>query len=114
MSGQDQTLLYAMVFKDGTDPINTIPLAHAFLSNHTVPSIAYFLGNVANEITNLKKKLVRPSFFVIDFSAALVNSILQAFNEENINTHLNLMTLAAIFYMLRAVYSLCFSFIFTN
>ncbi|CAF3387066.1 unnamed protein product [Rotaria sp. Silwood2] len=39
ISGQGQTLLYAMVFKDGTDSINTIPLVHAFLSNHTVPNI---------------------------------------------------------------------------
>ncbi|CAF3963280.1 unnamed protein product [Rotaria sordida] len=39
MSGQDQTLLYAIIFKDGTDSINTIPLAHTFLSNHTVPNI---------------------------------------------------------------------------
>ncbi|CAF3131161.1 unnamed protein product [Rotaria sp. Silwood2] len=38
ISGQGQTLLYAMVFKDGTDSINTIPLVHAFLSNHTVPN----------------------------------------------------------------------------
>ncbi|CAF3816881.1 unnamed protein product [Rotaria sordida] len=39
MSGQDQTLLYAIIFKDGTDSINTIPLAHTFLSNHTAPNI---------------------------------------------------------------------------
>jgi hypothetical protein len=44
MSGQNQTLLYAIIFKDGTDCINTVPLAHAFLTDHTVPSIAYFLG----------------------------------------------------------------------
>jgi hypothetical protein len=89
MSGQNQTLLYAIVFKDGTDCINTIPLAHAFLTNHTVPSISYFLGNLSHEISEFKKKKVLPSFFVIDFSAALMNSILQAFNGENINTHLN-------------------------
>jgi len=86
---QNQTLLYAIVFKDGTDCINTIPLAHAFLTDHTVPSISYFLGNVAHEITEFKKKTILPSFFVIDFSASLMNSILQAFNGENINTHLN-------------------------
>ncbi|CAF2981304.1 unnamed protein product [Rotaria sp. Silwood2] len=41
ISGQGQTLLYAMVFKDGTDSINTIPLVHAFLSNHTVPKLSF-------------------------------------------------------------------------
>ncbi|CAF1462902.1 unnamed protein product [Adineta steineri] len=89
LSEQNQTLLYAVVFKDGTDCINTIPLAHAFLTNHTVPSITYFLGSLSHEITEFKKKKVLPSFFVIDFSASLMNSILLAFNEENINTHLN-------------------------
>jgi hypothetical protein len=89
MTGQNQTLLYAVIFKDGTDCINTIPLAHALLTDHTVPSISYFLGNLAHEIKEFKKKTILPSFFVIDFSAALMNSILQAFNEENINTHLN-------------------------
>jgi hypothetical protein len=89
MSEQNQTLLYAIVFKDGTDPINTISLAHAFLTDHTVPSITYFLANVAHEIKEVKKRSILPSFFVIDFSAALMNSILLAFNEENINTHLN-------------------------
>jgi hypothetical protein len=44
---------------------------------------------LANNITKVKHKLVLPSFFIIDFSAAIMNSILQAFNGENINTHLN-------------------------
>ena len=89
ISGQNQTLLYAIVFKDGADCINTVPLAHAFLTDHSVPSISYFLGNLSHEITEFKSKTILPSFFVIDFSAALMNSILQAFNGENINTHLN-------------------------
>ena len=89
MIDQNQTLLYAIVFKDGIDCIHTTTLAHAFLTDHTVPSISYFLGNLNHEVTEFKKKTVLPSFFVIDFSAALMNSILQAFNSENINTHLN-------------------------
>ncbi len=40
-------------------------------------------------LTQVKGILFVPSFFVIDFYAAEINAILQAFNGENINTHLN-------------------------
>jgi len=89
ISEQNQTLLYAVIFKDGTDSINTIPLAHALLTDHTVPSITFFLHSLIYEIEQFKNKKILPSFFVVDFSAALINSILIAFNQENINTHLN-------------------------
>ena len=88
LKDQGPPLLYAMLIKTGDDPINNIPIAHSILTDNTVPSISYFLGDVAHAITNYKNKLVLPSFFVIDFSAALMNSILQSFNGENINTHL--------------------------
>jgi hypothetical protein len=89
MCEQKQLLLYAIIFKDGTDCNDTIPLAHALLTKHTVPSISYFLADLAYNITQVKTKLILPSFFVIDFCAALMNSILQAFNAEHINAHLN-------------------------
>jgi hypothetical protein len=89
MCEQKQSLLYAIIFKDGNDATDTTVLAHAVLTDHTVPSISYFFGNVAYNITQVKSKLVLPSFFIIDFSAALMNAILQSFNVENINTHLN-------------------------
>ena len=89
MCEQKQSLLYAIIFKDGVDSNDTIPLAHAMLTRNTVPSICYFLGNLAHSITQVKNKLVLPSFFVMDFSAALMNAVLQAFNIENINSHLN-------------------------
>jgi len=88
MRGQKQSLLYAIMFKDGNDSNDTVPLAHAVLTNHTVFSISYFFGHLAHQISQVKCRLVLPSFFVIDFSAAIMNSILQAFNGENINTHL--------------------------
>ncbi len=88
MNEQNDVYVYGMVFKDGTDANDTIALAHAVLTDHTVPSISYFFGDLANSIIKVKHKLILPSFFIIDFSAALMNSILQAFNVENINTHL--------------------------
>lgn len=88
LKDQGPPLLYTLLIKTGDDPLNNIPIAHAILTDNTVPSISYFLGNVAHSITVYKNKLVLPSFFVIDFSAALMNSILLSFNGENINTHL--------------------------
>ena len=86
---QNEAYMYTMVFKDGPDGNDTIALGHAILTDHTVPSISYFFGNLGNSIIKVKRKLILPSFFIIDFSAALMNSILQSFNMENINTHLN-------------------------
>ncbi|CAF4565775.1 unnamed protein product, partial [Rotaria socialis] len=89
MCEQKQPLLYAMIFKDGTDANDTVPLAHSVLTDHTVPSLGYFFGKVAYNITEVAGKLVLPSFFIIDFSAATMNAVLQAFNIESINAHLN-------------------------
>ena len=90
MQEQGRLYLYAIIFKSGTDCINTIPLAHAVLTEHTVPSIGFFFGNLQHSIRKINQdKPIFPSFFVIDFSAALMNAILQAFNIESINSHLN-------------------------
>ncbi|CAF1494158.1 unnamed protein product [Adineta ricciae] len=42
-----------MAFKDGTDANDTITLAHAILTDHTVPSVGYFFGNLTNNILQL-------------------------------------------------------------
>ncbi|CAF4372742.1 unnamed protein product [Rotaria magnacalcarata] len=89
MCDQKQLLLYAVMFKDGVDAFDTVPLAHAILTKHTVASICTFLDNLAESITVVNKKPILPSFFIIDFSAALMNAILKTFNVENINNHLN-------------------------
>ena len=85
---QKTVLLYAAVFKDGDDPSNVIPLGHAILADHTTTSISYFLGTLRQNIVTMKDKVVRPSFFVTDFSPAIFNAILLAFNHEDIRSHL--------------------------
>jgi hypothetical protein len=85
---QKTVLLYAAIFKDGNDPSNVIPLGHAILADHTATSISYFLGTLRQDIVTLKDKVVRPSFFVTDFSPAIFNAILQTFNHEDIRGHL--------------------------
>ncbi|CAF3935227.1 unnamed protein product [Rotaria sp. Silwood1] len=89
MHEEKQSLLYALIFKDGIDAGDTVPLAHAILNDHTVPSISFFFGKLAYHIVEVQEKLILPAFFIIDFSAATMNAVLQAFNVENINTHLN-------------------------
>lgn len=88
MKEQNQLLLYTVIFKDGNDGTNNVPLAHAILTDHTVPGIGYFLGNVLHSVNQVKKNPARPSFIVIDFSAALMNAALQQFNTETVNRHL--------------------------
>ncbi|CAF3100169.1 unnamed protein product, partial [Rotaria sp. Silwood2] len=85
---QKSALMYAAIFKDGNDPTNVIPLGHAILVDHTATSISYFLGTLRQGIVTLKAKVVRPSFFVTDFSPAIFNAILHTFNHEDIRGHL--------------------------
>jgi hypothetical protein len=85
---QKIVLLYAAIFKDGSDPTNVIPLGHAILADHTATSISYFLGNLRQHVVTLVDKVSRPSFFVTDFSPAIFNAILQTFNHEDIRGHL--------------------------
>ena len=55
MREQNQLLLYTVMFKDGTDANDSVSLAHAILTDHTVPGIGYFLGNVIHSISLVKK-----------------------------------------------------------
>ena len=85
---QKRIFLYAAIFKDGSDPTNVIPLGHAILADHTATSISYFVGNLRQYVVTLVDKVIRPSFFVTDFSPAIFNAILQTFNHEDIRGHL--------------------------
>ena len=77
------------MFKDGDDFNDTIPIAHAMLADDRVPSISNFLRNLRYTINQIRGPDVLPSFYIIDFSAALMNAILEVFNVETVNTHLN-------------------------
>ena len=86
---QKRPLMYAAIFKDGDDTIDTIPLGHALLTEHTTISINIFLGSIAQNIVQMTGDLICPSFFVIDFSPALLNAILLSFTAQNIQAHLH-------------------------
>ena len=85
---QKTVLLYAAIFKDRNDPTSAISLGHAILADHTATSISYFLGTLRQQIVSIKDKVIRPSFFVTDFSPAIFNAILQTFHHEAIHRHL--------------------------
>lgn len=89
ITDQKRPMIYAAMFKDGDDTINSLPLAHALLTDHTTTSINIFLGSLVQSIRQVSKRLVRPSFFITDFSPAIINATLLAFNAENIQAHLN-------------------------
>lgn len=89
MSEQKRPLMYAAIFKDGEDTNDTIPLAHGLFTDHTAMSINIFLRSVAQSIAQVRGEVIGSSFFVIDFSAAIMNAILLAFNAQDIQTHLN-------------------------
>ncbi|CAF2027263.1 unnamed protein product [Rotaria magnacalcarata] len=46
MSDKNPSFLYAIMFKDGDDAFDTVPLAHAILTKHTVANIAFFFWHI--------------------------------------------------------------------
>ena len=74
-----------MVFKDKNSSI--LPLSGALLTDHTAASITSYFNCFRSKLS-LRSKAIRPAYVIIDFSAALINSVLASFNIENIHTYL--------------------------
>jgi hypothetical protein len=85
---QSAPFYYALVFKDDDDPSNLIPLGIALLLDHTTAGISAFLLTIRKLIVTVKTKYRTPSFFVCDFSLAIMNSLLMIFNHEDMHRHL--------------------------
>ena len=64
-----------------------MPLSGALLSDHTAASITSYFNYFRCKLA-LRSKVARPAFVVIDFSSALINSVLASFNIENIHNYL--------------------------
>ena len=64
-----------------------LPVSGALLSDHTTGSITAYFNNFRGKAASLSKAS-RPSFVVIDFSPAVLNSVLASFNIENIHSYL--------------------------
>ena len=75
------------MYKDDYTNSAILPLSGALLCDQTTASITSYFNCVLSKLA-LRNKTVRPSFVVIDFSSALLNSALAAFNTENIHTYL--------------------------
>jgi hypothetical protein len=76
-----------MLFKDGDDPSNNLPLSGALLCDQTAASITSYF-NLMRARLALRSKVARPSFVVIDCSPALLNSVLSSFNVQNVHNYL--------------------------
>lgn len=74
-----------MVFHDKNSAI--MPLSGALLADNTAVSITSYFNCLRSKLA-MCSKTARPSFVVIDFSAALINSVLASFNVENIHNYL--------------------------
>jgi hypothetical protein len=85
---QKKPYLYLICFKDGRDSSNIMPLAGALLTDHTSGSITNWLSIVRRGIVSVKRRFIRPSYIVIDFSPALLNASLLAINNTNIYAYL--------------------------
>lgn len=88
IGNQDAPFYYIMMFKDGDDPSNLVPLAVALLSDHSTGGISTFLLTVRKILVMVKRKSQMPSFFVCDFSMAIINALLMIFSHENLDSHL--------------------------
>ncbi len=85
LKDQKEVFYYAMVFRDKDSSI--MPLSGALLSDHTAVSITSYFNCVRSKLA-IRSKAARPAFVIIDFSSALINSVLASFNVENIHNYL--------------------------
>lgn len=84
---QKAVYFYAMVYKDEKTDSALLPLSGALLSDQTTASITSYFNCVISKLA-LRDKTARPSFVVIDFSPALLNSVLRTFSIEHVNSYL--------------------------
>jgi hypothetical protein len=87
LTDQKPVFFYSMVFKDGKDGSPIMPLSGALLSDQTAASITSYFNCVRSKLSKCSAT-TRPAFVVIDFSAAILNSVLSSFNVENTHQHL--------------------------
>ncbi|CAF1403939.1 unnamed protein product [Adineta ricciae] len=85
LKDQKDVFFYCLVYRH--DDSSILPLTGALLTDHTAASITSYFLSVRSKLL-LRSKIARPAFVVIDFSAALINSVLASFNVENIHTYL--------------------------
>ena len=87
LKNQKLVYFYSMIYKDENVTSSILPLSGALLCDQNSASITSYFNYVLSKLA-LRSKTVRPSFIVIDFSPALLNSALAAFNNENIHNYL--------------------------
>ncbi|CAF1541941.1 unnamed protein product, partial [Didymodactylos carnosus] len=77
---QKDVFFYCMVFQDKNSPI--MPHSGALLRDYTAASITSYFNFFRGKIA-IRSKVARPAFVVIDFSAALINSVLASKSDSS-------------------------------
>ncbi|CAF3804981.1 unnamed protein product [Rotaria sp. Silwood1] len=81
MHEEKQSLLYALIFKDGIDAGDTVPLAHAILNDHTVPSKSTGINDERSKIP-IEFDLNMYSHSSISNSSSSVNDDVKVTNDQ--------------------------------
>lgn len=83
---QKRVLYYALVLPGHSPGAPPLPVAELLTNNHTVPSISYWLLQFLHQIQQLTG--LKISHVETDFSWALLQAVLLAFNREDIFAYL--------------------------
>lgn len=86
---QDKAIYYyTLLLKDSDNESPLTPVAELLTNSNTTVTISHFLGKVKEACMKLTNKFVRPIRIEVDFSWAIINSVLLVFNQENISRYL--------------------------
>jgi hypothetical protein len=84
---QKQPFYYCMLL---VSPTISIPVAEFIATHHTAAAICYFIEelNRGARVCNNEKR-IHPHLVVVDFSYAMINAVLSAFNKMSIVSYLS-------------------------
>ncbi|MES9880808.1 MAG: hypothetical protein ABW185_08000 [Sedimenticola sp.] len=80
---------YALVMKNPMEHRSAIPIAEMITNDHHSYEIKHFLNKFISDLKKIRNYRYIPRRVEIDFSWAFVQSVLSAFNNEDVKTYLN-------------------------
>ena len=87
---QKAFLYYALTIRHPNAKTSHIPLAEMLSSDHTNIEISHFLNKWLYAVKSVINKKFAPNHVEIYFSWAMIHSICQSFNHENLEGYLNI------------------------
>ena len=86
---QKNFLYYALTLQHPLAKITPIPLAEMLTSEQTNVEISHFLNRWCYDVKRILNRDISPSQVVVDFSWAMLHSICQIFNRQDLEDYLN-------------------------